>query len=167
MIRPLAKHDVTAWARMRAQLWPDADAAELAREAAAFLAAPHETALIDAVFVADQLGEIVGFLELAVRAFSDGCESMPVPHVEGWFVSVSERARGVGRALIAAAADWARERGFTELASDTEVSNERSQHAHAACGFEEVDRLVKYRMRLTDSPSTSRVLRGSTDRPAS
>jgi aminoglycoside 6'-N-acetyltransferase I len=166
VIRPLAEHDVAAWAPMRAQLWPEADASELAREAAAFLAAPAETALIDAVFVADRLGEVIGFLELAVRAFSDGCDSMPVPHVEGWYVSGSERSRGVGRALIAAAANWARERGFTELASDTEVSNERSQHAHTACGFEEVDRLVKYRMRLTDAPQSSRELRGPTNRPA-
>jgi len=167
VIRPLAEHDLAPWASMRAELWPEADAAELAREAAGFLAAPHETALIDAVFVAEQLGEVVGFLELAVRAFSDGCDSMPVPHVEGWYVSGSERGRGIGRALVAAAAEWARELGFIELASDTEVSNERSQQAHAACGFEEVDRLVKYRMRLTGVPSTSRVLRGSTDRPAS
>jgi aminoglycoside 6'-N-acetyltransferase I len=167
VVRRLVEHDLAAWASMRAQLWPEADAAELAREAAAFLAAPAETALIDAVFVADRLGEVIGFLELAVRAFSDGCDSMPVPHVEGWYVSGSQRGRGVGRALVAAAADWARERGFTELASDTEVSNERSQHAHAACGFEEVDRLVKYRMRIVHVPSGSRGLRGSTNRPES
>jgi aminoglycoside 6'-N-acetyltransferase I len=166
-IRPLAEDDVAAWASMRAQLWPEADPAQLAREAAAFAAAPHETVLIDAVFVADRLGEVIGFLELAVRAFSDGCDSMPVPHVEGWYVSASERGRGVGRALVAAAANWARDRGFTELASDTEVSNERSRHAHTACGFEEVDRLVKYRMPLTDAPSSRPAARGSTNRPVS
>ena len=44
-----------------------------------------------------------------------------------------------------AAEAWSRERDFTELASDTEVENLDSQNAHAACGFEETERLVKFR----------------------
>ncbi len=102
--------------------------------------------MLDAVFLAESdRAEPLGFLELSVRAFSDGCDSMPVPHVEGWYVEATARATGVGRALMRAAEEWARTRGFTELASDSELENSAAQRAHMACGFAEVDRLVKFR----------------------
>jgi aminoglycoside 6'-N-acetyltransferase I len=47
-----------------------------------------------------------------------------------------------------AAEAWCTARGYAELASDTETHNETSQVAHARCGFEEVDRLVKFRKKL-------------------
>ena len=68
-----------------------------------------------------------------------------MPHVEGWFVEAHARQHGYGSGLMRAAEAWAREGGFTELASDTEVENAASQDAHARCGFEETERLVKFR----------------------
>jgi aminoglycoside 6'-N-acetyltransferase I len=133
---------------MRARLWPSADRDELARETRAFVAGNGGT-MLAAVFLAeDDRATPLGFIELGVRAFSDGCDSMPVPHVEGWFVEAFARGRGVGRELMSAAEVWATAQGFNELASDTEVHNASSQRAHEACGFEEVDRLVKFRKRL-------------------
>ncbi len=133
---------------MRGRLWPIADASELAREARAFVAGAAAP-LLEAVFVAaDELGGLVGFLELSVRPFADGCDSQPVPHVEGWFVEASARRLGIGRELMRAAENWARTRGFCELASDTEVHNEGSQRAHECCGFREAERLIKFRKAL-------------------
>lgn len=133
---------------MRTRLWPDADRDELAREAQSYVGG-SET-ILDAVLVAeDEASNPVGFVEITIRAFSDGCDSMPVPHVEGWYVEESVRGRGVGRALMRAAEDWARARGFTELASDSELDNPAAQSAHAHCGFEEVDRIVKFRKVLS------------------
>lgn len=103
---------------------------------------------IAAVFVAEEDSAPLGFLELALRSFSDGCHSMPVPHVEGWYVEPFARRRGVGRALMKAAEDWARRRGFTELASDTEPYNNASIAAHGSMGFEETERLIKFRKAL-------------------
>ena len=47
------------------------------------------------------------------------------------------RNRGVGRALVEAAEQWAREQGCRELASDAQAGNEDSHRAHLACGFED------------------------------
>jgi aminoglycoside 6'-N-acetyltransferase I len=142
----LESRDTGAWAAMRARLWPNADAA-LEREARDFAAGlPIPT--IDVAFIAEDGDRAIGFLELAIRSFSDGCESMPVPHVEGWFVEPHERGKGAGRALMAAAEAWSRERGFVELASDTEIHNDASLQAHQHCGFEEVERLIKLRKPL-------------------
>ncbi|HTA37568.1 MAG TPA: GNAT family N-acetyltransferase [Candidatus Acidoferrales bacterium] len=148
MIRPIETRDAAAWAAMRSRLWPFEDAVALADEARAFVEGTGE-GIVDAVFLAEDDDALpVGFLELSVRAFSDGCDSAPVPHVEGWFVEEPARHRGLGRALVAAAEAWARERGYTELASDTEIDNEASRLAHGRLGFEEVDRLIKFRKRL-------------------
>ena len=133
---------------MRARLWPDADPAELAREARAFFDCV-QAATVQVVFVAAEDGAApVGFIELAVRAFSDGCVSSPVPHIEGWYVEPPARGRGIGRRLIEAAEAWSRAHGFSELASDTDVDNTASLRAHEACGFAEVERLIKFRKPL-------------------
>lgn len=133
---------------MRNRLWPDAGMLDLSREAVAFLTDPKQS-MLDAAFIAeDDAGKTLGFIELAIRPFSDGCDSMPVPHIEGWFVNESSRQNGVGRELMRAAEAWCVEHNFSELASDTELHNTASQHAHEKLGFEEVDRLVKFRKRL-------------------
>jgi aminoglycoside 6'-N-acetyltransferase I len=101
---------------------------------------------LTAVFIAeDSRGVPIGFLELALRPYSDGCDSMPVPHVEGWYVEPGARGAGIGRALMRLAEDWSKARGHTELASDTELHNDASLRAHEACGFNEVERLIKFR----------------------
>jgi aminoglycoside 6'-N-acetyltransferase I len=143
-VRPISADDAHMWATMRARLWRAADAQELAAEADVFLRGDN-IPTIAAVFLAEDDASPLGFLELAVRSFSDGCDSMPVPHVEGWYVEPNARGRGVGRALMQAAEDWSRSHGFTELASDTEPWNNASLAAHARCGFQETERLVKLR----------------------
>jgi aminoglycoside 6'-N-acetyltransferase I len=146
-IRQAAANDAGTWAAMRAQLWPDADRDDLAREARAFV--EGSKTILDAVIVAEEEeSKPIGFIEITIRAFSDGCDSTPVPHIEGWYVEESARGRGVGRTLMRAAEDWARSRGFTELASDSELDNAGAQRAHKHCGFEEVDRIVKFRKML-------------------
>lgn len=147
-IRCFEAGDADAWAALRAKLWPHADGTDLAREADAF-AAGAPIANVAAVFIAEnEAAETTGFLELAVRPYSDGCDSMPVPHVEGWYVEPAARGTGAGRALMQSAEAWSRAHGFTELASDTEIENEASLRAHERCGFSEVERLVKLRKPL-------------------
>ena len=97
------------------------------------------------VFVAEAHGRLVGFLELDFRKYAPGCPSSPVPFIEGWYVETASRKRGIGRALVIAAATWARAAGYRELASDADIRNPGSHAAHAALGFEEVERVVCFR----------------------
>ncbi|HEX3627371.1 MAG TPA: GNAT family N-acetyltransferase, partial [Verrucomicrobiae bacterium] len=85
-----------------------------------------------------------GFAEVGSRSLADGCSTSPVAYLEGWFVDRDLRRQGIGRSLVVAAEQWARERGFREFASDAELENLESQNAHVAIGFREVDRLVLY-----------------------
>jgi len=144
--RPLEPRDRHIWATMRAELWPDEDSDLLGHETLLhFSGSP----LAAAVFICEDLdGAPCGFLELSLRAYAEGCTSNPVPFIEGWYVRPAARHKGAGRALVSAAENWALLRNFTEIASDTEISNAQSQGAHAALGYEEVERLVTFRKSL-------------------
>jgi aminoglycoside 6'-N-acetyltransferase I len=145
-LRPLELKDRRAWADMRAALWPEADPAELAHETVKHFAGVKAA---EEVWVAEEVtGRLLGFLELSLRAYAEGCASSPVPYIEGWYVTAEARHLGVGRALVEAAQNWARLRGFAEIASDAVLQNDASHAAHRSLGFEEVERIVCYRKSL-------------------
>ncbi len=52
-------------------------------------------------FVATLDGDAVGFAEVAVRKYANGCESQPVPFLEGIWVDPRYRRSGISRRLIA------------------------------------------------------------------
>ena len=129
---------------MRAALWPDDDDCETS--IAGYFAALDPDVVTLMAFDSEQ--QPVGFAEVGTRAYAEGCESSPVAFLEGWYVIPEARWTGAGRALVAAAEDWARLRGFQELGSDTELRNEAAINAHKALGFEETERIVCFLKRL-------------------
>ncbi len=99
-------------------------------------------------FVAEEGRRLLGFLELGQRKYAPGCSSSPVPFIEGWYVVPDVRRRGIGRALVHAAEQWARSEGFKETASDSEIENAGSLAAHGALGYKEIERVVCFRRAL-------------------
>ncbi len=148
-IRLATNADADAWAALRHALWPEEDAAELAAEAHAQLAGAASQPILAAVFLAEAgNGAILGMLELSLRGYADGCESSPVPYIEGWYVAEGHRGRGIGGALVRAAEEWALARGYSEMASDALLDNTVSESAHKALGFAEVERAIRFRKAL-------------------
>lgn len=144
-IREAAPADRIAWLRMREALWPGS-LADHDLETRRFFEEPDEQ---QRTFVAeDEAGNLVGFLELDQRKYAPGCDSSPVPFIEGWYVESSARQQGVGRALVREAERWALAAGFHEIASDSEIDNQVSLSAHGALGYEEVERIVCFRRSL-------------------
>jgi aminoglycoside 6'-N-acetyltransferase I len=80
----------------------------------------------------------LGFAEVSLRSYAEGCLTSPVGYLEGWYVAEHARRRGVGAALLAAGERWAASKGCSEFASDAELDNPTSLDAHAALGFEPV-----------------------------
>lgn len=145
-IRAAGAADLRAWVQLRRALWPDeADAIGQVAEALQRSDAGNFIA-----FAGN--GDAIGFAEATLRQdYVNGTDTSPVGFLEGWYVINAWRARGVGRALLAAVRDWTAAQGCTELASDAALDDVAAQRAHAACGFEETERVVYYRMALNRS----------------
>ena len=145
IVRPVREADFAAWAAMRRKLWSDIDPDELEGEFAGLLA--DEPPYL--AFVAE-LGDgaLAGFAEASVRSVAEGGPDGPAAYLEGIWVEPEHRRRGVARALLAAAEDWARGRGLTHLGSDALLDNEASHRWHREAGFGEVVRLVVFGKRL-------------------
>jgi aminoglycoside 6'-N-acetyltransferase I len=87
----------------------------------------------------------VGFAEVAIRKYANGCESQPVPFLEGIWVRANLRRQGIGTSLIEHIQEFLAARDFRELGSDTQIDNEASQAAHIGWGFSETERVVYFR----------------------
>jgi len=106
---------------MRERLWPS-HPGEHAREIERYFAGELREP-IEVLLAFDDAGSAIGFIELSIRAYAEGCITDHVAFIEGWYVEPNERGKGVGAALIRAAEAWARSQGCTELASDTQIDN--------------------------------------------
>ncbi len=137
-VRLAASHDRDAWLDLRRLLWPE-EAAQNAHETADYFVSGRIADIPHAVFVADDTEPPIalsGFLECSLRDDRIRGGRPLRAHVEGWFVLRSHRRRGVGRALLNAAAEWARAQGCAQLTSDTVARYAaESIPAHVACGF--------------------------------
>jgi aminoglycoside 6'-N-acetyltransferase I len=143
-LRRAEARDAAEWIRMRRALFGESDDHE--REVCAYFAGTDNQA---PVFVAERRsGGLAGFLEMGLRNYAEGCVSTPVAYIEGWYVDVDARLRGIGAALIRAAEAWARSAGHREIASDTALDNNVSIQAHKALGYQETDRIVCFRRSL-------------------
>jgi aminoglycoside 6'-N-acetyltransferase I len=94
-------------------------------------------------------GGLVGFAEVSIRSYAEGCATDRVGYLEGWYVEPSARRQGIGRALVTAAERWAQSLGCREFASDAEAANELSALAHRALGFGEVGLVRCFRKALS------------------
>jgi aminoglycoside 6'-N-acetyltransferase I len=143
-IRRARLEDKNEWQRMRLLLWPHEASESSLSDLDAMLAEPTEP-----VFVAiRENGKLGGFLEGGLRKYADGCDSSPVAYIEGWYVDEDLRRQGVGGDLVRALESWAREQGYSEVASDTWLDNETSIQAHFALGYEETEKLIHFRKKL-------------------
>lgn len=146
-VRHVHAADRDAWLSLRSQLWPEGSEADHAGEISDYFEGRVQAPL--AVMLAfDTSGEPVGLSELSIRWCAEGCRTDRVAYLEGWYVRPEVRRQGVGKALVAAAEEWARSQGCSELASDTEVANAQSTSAHLAVGFEDVGLIRCFRRAL-------------------
>ncbi len=135
-IRPLTEADHTAWIGLRQALWLGSDATTRAAEDGTLLSEPRRFgALRYAVLLAIDGDRPVGFIEVSLRDDMEVLGSGTVGYVEGVYVAPSRQRRGLGRALIDAAAAWTQAQGSADLVSDVLVGNDASVDFHHRVGF--------------------------------
>ncbi|ENN89804.1 GCN5-related N-acetyltransferase [Rhizobium freirei PRF 81] len=135
-----------AWARLRAELWPDGSIEHHRSEIEKICSAEGNIGFV-AIDAADH---VIGFAEATLRHdYVNGCETSPVLFLEGIYVRKESRRQGVAWALCAVVAEWGRAAGCTEFASDALIDNLESHALHDALGFVETERVVYFRKSLS------------------
>jgi aminoglycoside 6'-N-acetyltransferase I len=143
-IREMGAADRAAWVAMRHALWPSETSEAHAHALDVLLGRGNAWG-----FVAETAAGIAaGFAEVAIRDYANGCDSQPVPFLEGIWVELPFRRQGIGAQLIEHVTGFLAARGFREFGSDTEIDNLSSQAAHNAWGFAETERVVYFRKRF-------------------
>jgi aminoglycoside 6'-N-acetyltransferase I len=143
-VRQMGVADRAAWVAMRAALWPGDSADAHAAWIDGMMAGTTAWG-----FVAETPArEAIGFAEVAIRPYANGCDSAPVPFLEGIWIAPALRRRGAGSALMAHAAAFVRTRGFHEMGSDAYVDDHVSHASHRRWGFKETERVVYFRKDL-------------------
>ena len=82
-MREVIALDRPEWLRMRQALWPGSLSDHDADIQRYFQCGDDRLR----TFVAEDGGQLVGFLELDHRKYAPGCSSSPVPFIEGWYVN--------------------------------------------------------------------------------
>ncbi len=134
-VRPVTISDADLWLRMRCALWPDGSEAEHREEIQQFFEGDFPRSPWAVLLATDADGRALGFAELSIRPYAEGCRANQVAYLEGWYTAPQARGQGVGRALVEAAERWGRSQGCAEFASDASLDNEASAAAHRALGF--------------------------------
>ncbi|MEP6894760.1 MAG: aminoglycoside 6'-N-acetyltransferase [Chloroflexota bacterium] len=143
-IRRATPEDKPEWLRMRKGLWPEAPFDYLSLDLDKLLANSDA-----GIFVAsDSQGQLSGFIEAGLREYGEGCDTSPVGYIEAWYVDPHMRGQKLGKELVQTAEQWAREKGCSEMGSDTWFENNTSIAAHLKLGYYEVERLVHFVKRL-------------------
>lgn len=85
----------------------------------------------------------IAFVHLSIRNdYVEGAMDLPIAYMEGIYVKPEYQKKGIAKNLISVAEDWAKQKGFNQIASDTELMNSASIKFHKKIGFEEVERIV-------------------------
>ena len=137
-VRETEPSDLGAWETLRAALWPQIDEDHRAEILAYF--SGNSTDIEQAYVLEDYDGTVVGFLELTTREFTEGSRHPCVPYIRAWYIDKPFRGLGYGRVLLQTAERWAKRKGFTQLASETETSDTDSVAIHKQLGFIETER---------------------------
>jgi aminoglycoside 6'-N-acetyltransferase I len=146
-IEPCASPEHPGWLRLRQALWPSSAREEHLAEMASLVGQPERYAQFIAYSASH---EAIGLAEAAIRSdHVNGTESSPVAFLEGLYVVPQARRKGVAAVLVEAACEWARRAGCREIASDAVLENAISHVVHRALGFEETERVVFFRRKLT------------------
>ena len=139
-VRPEEKEE---WLRLRMALWPDSSSEEQITEIEHFLAG-QLLGDLHAVFVCPRAQDrLCGLVEVSIHRDAPGCKTDRIGYLEAWYVDPDSRGKGVGRALVEMAEDWARSQGCQEMASDTTPDYPLSPSAHDRLGYREVERYFR------------------------
>ena len=100
-------------------------------------------------YLVKEQGIYIAFIHLTIRTdYVEGASEFPVAYIEALYVKPTYQNLGIGRKLVHVGENWSRQKGCTQLASDTELNNSIAIDFHKKIGFDEANRIVCFVKKL-------------------
>ena len=141
VVRPMTPRDAEAVARLSGQLGYPSAADDVERRFRP-LAEDSDVVLLVAE---DGDGRVVGWIHVGGRRFLG---SDTFAQIDGLVVEASARRRGAGRALVRAAEEWARGRGYSVLRLNSNVQRTEARPFYERMGYEVIKSQWAFRKTL-------------------
>ena len=140
LIQKISKYNLEGLAKLFTALWTDCNLEEELEHCKKLLESEK-----DMCFVGKDRGEYIAFIHVSLRFEQvEGATQSPVGYIEGIYVHPDFRKIGIGNHLISLAEKWCKEKGCSQIASDTEIQNTKSITFHKNRGFRETARIVTF-----------------------
>ena len=131
----------TRWLELReseakadARLGPSKNAAQIAREHREVVLADRRTAF----FVAEDMGEIVGYLHAQIEQDDPSYATGNYGRVADLFVDLERRKQGIGRLLLRCAVEWFASHGTSEYRVSTPAAHPEARAFFQRAGLTEL-----------------------------
>jgi aminoglycoside 6'-N-acetyltransferase I len=94
-------------------------------------------------FLCKQNENYIAFIHVSSRHdYVEGATKLPAAYIEGIYVMPNYQKQGIAKKMLSFVENWANEKGYKQLASDTVITNFGSIEFHKKIGFVEVERIV-------------------------
>lgn len=142
MIKQAVIEDSKIVSELAMLLWTDNEIYDLEKEMKEYITK-------GAIFIYFDENRAVAFAQCNLRSdYVEGTESSPVGYLEGVFVRIEYRNRGIAKKLLTQCEHWAKNQGCSEFASDCELNNRNSLKFHLQLGFKEANRIICFKKKL-------------------
>ena len=143
-IEVISSENVRQLAELVLELWHDCSFDEEFERYKSIIDSENEIC-----YIAKHREQYIAFIHLSTRNdYTEGAVDLPVAYIEGIYVKPSYQKQGIAKKLTKVAEDWARQKGFKQIASDTDLGNSVSIDFHKKTGFTEVERIVCFIKKL-------------------
>lgn len=137
-IQQLSKENLQYLIELVLELWPDCDFNEEYEVYKNII-----TSATEICYLAREEEQYIGFIHLTIRTdYVEGATEFPMAYIEALYVKPTYQRHGIGKLLLEAGENWARQKGCSQLASDTEINNSNAISFHQHTGFKEENRVV-------------------------
>lgn len=148
MIKKITACDYQALATLRHKSWPQDSISAHHKDITALFDKDRSLYAGRAGFIAYDDSYAVGFIELSLRPYVNGCLDSPVGFIEGLYCAPDYDKEALSLSFISKATTWAKDNGARELATDTYLENTIAQKDHQRWGFQATEKIVYFRKKL-------------------
>lgn len=137
-IEPLTIHNLRQLSELVMELWEDCEIEEEFENYKKVINSENEICYLGKI-----QENYAAFVHVSVRHdYVEGAADLPVAYIEGIYVKPNYQNQGIAKRMMTAAENWARQKGFKQLASDALLTNSAGIDFHKKIGFQEVERIV-------------------------